>query len=96
MEERNKYKWLKRFIGDYPQYCDDIFSEQNNPETKGKRIGGFLKGFLEFYYVNAVSESETLSTVLLRSITIRSDVLDHRDLSFCIDVETVGGLSEQL
>lgn len=32
----------------------------------------------------------------MRSITARSDVLDHKDLSFCIDVDTVGGLSEQL
>jgi hypothetical protein len=71
-----------------------MFDRRYSDETKGKKIGMFLKGFLEYYYVTVVSESETLSTVLMRSITARSDVMDHRDLSFCIDVEIVGALSE--
>ena len=31
LEEKSKYKWAKKFIEDYPEYCDDTFNERNTP-----------------------------------------------------------------
>ena len=77
----------------YPDYSDKVFHKQFTPEHKGKELGKWVKGFMEYYYVTHVSESETLSTVLLRSLATKVHVLENRDLSFCIDLEDVGKIS---
>ena len=51
---------------------------------------------LEYYYVEIVSSMESLSTSFIRALTLRSDVFDHYDISYCVSLETIGKHSDSL
>lgn len=53
------------------------FQKGDKPVDKGYRLGRFFKSFFEYYYLNILNPAETASTVLLRSITVKSDIFDH-------------------
>jgi len=45
-----------------------------------------MKVLFEYYYVEIVSSMESLSTSFFRALTLRSDVFNHYDLSYCVSL----------
>lgn len=87
---------VRKYITDYPQFSENIFNKEYIPEYKGKELGKWIKGLMEYYYVSYVSESETLSTVLLRSMATKVEVFKNHDFSYCVNLEIAGKISEGL
>ena len=40
--------------------------------------------------------SETLSTSFIRALTVRSDIFNHTDISYCLSLETAGAISNEI
>ena len=94
--EKKRYKYLARFVKSYEGYCKGVFPEFFGNKEKGRLVGHFFKAFFEYYYVNIYNPSETLSTSFIRALTVRSDIFNHTDISYCLSLETAGAISNEI
>lgn len=55
MNERQKAHKLKQYVSEFPKHCEKIFDGNYDLATKGEKLGKFINGLMEWYYVSVVS-----------------------------------------